>query len=215
MRDYINITKLNNIKEKSYIIGCPYDSQLFNHSSRDVRNERGNEVNCVFVGRLSKGKNVQLAIESIKNLNNKNINFTICGEGEERSNLESLTTKLNLNQNIKFLGNVTRDELPGILEKSHIFLLPSLNEGSPVCISEALAMGNIVVSTDVGDVSEIVKDGVNGYIVKNFEVEEFSYAINKVINSDMEKMRVESLESVKRRSSEYISQKLYEYIICV
>jgi len=77
--------------------------------------------------------------------------------------LREEASKLGIAGNVKFLG--FRDDVPSLLQAMDIFVLPSLSEGLPLSILEALALKKSVVATNVGGVSEIMEDGVNGYIV--------------------------------------------------
>jgi glycosyltransferase involved in cell wall biosynthesis len=213
LQNYAKISMIRKIDKKSVVIENPYDSKIFVYDN--VQSVCKDNIECVFVGRLSKSKNIGLAIRAIKELNNESIFFTICGDGEERENLEELSKELDIYHKINFRGNVGRAELAQILQKTDIFLLPSLNEGSPVCIPEALAMGNAVISTDVGDVSDIVVNNFNGIIVEDFEVITFAKAINNIINKDLEKVKKNAVLSSKYRGTEKISRKIIREIITV
>lgn len=212
LEDYSKISRVNEIEKKSCIIENPYDSEIFIYDkNKEIHNNK--TINFIFIGRLSKGKNVELAIRAINELKNPNLRFIICGDGEERKRLETLVSELGLMKQIEFKGNVKRDMLAEILQQTDIFLLTSLNEGSPVCVPEALAMGNIVISTDVGDVPCIIKDGFNGYIVKTFEIEDYAKAIKLAITNNIENMKENCIYSSKARSTKYISSMIYKNIL--
>jgi len=87
----------------------------------------------------------------------------IAGEGDQLDMLREEASKLGIAGNVKFLG--FRDDVPSLLQAMDICVLPSLSEGLPLSILEALALKKSVVATNVGGVSEIMEDGVNGYIV--------------------------------------------------
>ena len=71
--------------------------------------------------------------------------------------------KLN-NHHVMFLG--LREDVPDLLRISHLFVLPSLTEGLPLCIMEAMAVGLPVVATDVGGVKEVLEHNVTGVMVE-------------------------------------------------
>jgi glycosyltransferase involved in cell wall biosynthesis len=83
--------------------------------------------------------------------------------GSERGNLERLAHDLNLQDRVSFLG--LRPDIPELLSQSDIFAFTSDSEGTPNAVMEAMAAGLPVVSTDCGDVSRLVVDGVTGFVV--------------------------------------------------
>ena len=91
--------------------------------------------------------------------------LTLVGEGSERSELEQLANELGLSSHIEFVGYKSQAEVREYLQKTDVFVLPSFAEGVPVSLMEAMAVGVPVVTTQVGGVSELVDNGVTGYIV--------------------------------------------------
>lgn len=215
LKEYSNISKLKNINEKSIVIANPFDKEIFTFDNKAKSDKELDLIRCVFVGRLSKGKNLELAIKAINLLPDLNLQFTICGDGEDRSRLENIVKDFNITDKVKFLGNVKRKDIAAILNDSDIFLMPSLNEGSPVCIPEALAMGNAVVSTNVGDVSSIVINNYNGFIINDFSVESYSKAIREIASLDLSKIKSNCIESSKARDSKVVLDKISSEILSI
>ena len=87
----------------------------------------------------------------------------VAGEGDQLDNLRREAADLGIAGNIRFLG--FRDDVPTLLQAMEVFVLPSLSEGLPLCVLEALALEKPVVATNVGGVAEIVDEGVTGYLV--------------------------------------------------
>ena len=87
----------------------------------------------------------------------------IAGDGPQREHLEQLVRKLILERKVLFLGR--RTDIPELLFQSDIFVMASDTEGTPNAVMEAMAAGLPVVATDVGDVSRLVVDGMNGFVV--------------------------------------------------
>lgn len=107
--------------------------------------------------------------------------FVIAGDGPERAGLVQLATDLEIQKNVHFLGSVR--DIPGVLSMLDLFALTSHNEAKPVSILEAMACGRPVVATNVGSVSESVKDGVTGYLVPEGDVAEMTQHWLKVLCS--------------------------------
>ncbi|HHV34612.1 MAG TPA: glycosyltransferase family 4 protein [Syntrophomonadaceae bacterium] len=162
-----------------------------------IRKELGfncNDIIILFVGRIEKIKNLDLLIHSFALLNEKvqNIRLLIAGRGDERSNLESLVRTLNVDDKVSFVGEVSPDKTPAIYNCADIFGLTSHSESSPTVVREALACGVPVVTTDVGDVNEILVGMDCGIIVKSNTPSEFQSALEEMIfriKSDPELIR--------------------------
>jgi glycosyltransferase involved in cell wall biosynthesis len=150
---------------KNKNIECVYngvDTDLFHPSEI----ERG-ESNTVFVstGTLYHIKNHKLLIDafSIVHRNNPNTMLRIIGDGELKSDLVDQVKSLNLESAVKFEGN--QSDVARYLNISDIYCCTSKVEGLPIAVLEAMACGLPVITTPAGGVVDIVKDGVNGFVV--------------------------------------------------
>jgi glycosyltransferase involved in cell wall biosynthesis len=104
--------------------------------------------------------------------------FVVAGDGPLRAELESLGRRSGLGSRFRFLGY--RSDMPEFLAALDLYVLPSLWEGLPLALCEALAVGKPIVCTDVGGNSEVVIDGENGYVVPAADPLALSEAILKV-----------------------------------
>ena len=91
--------------------------------------------------------------------------LTIAGSGPEASHLESLSTQLGLQGSVRFAGRLDRDDMADLYRAADVMLNPSLADNMPNSILEALACGVPVVSTNVGGVPSLVRDGVTALLV--------------------------------------------------
>ncbi|MCM8764175.1 MAG: glycosyltransferase [Candidatus Omnitrophica bacterium] len=116
--------------------------------------------------RLSPEKGVQFLIEAARIIlkQDKGIKFLIAGEGHFESNLVEMVKEYGIKDNVIFLGY--RNDIPQLISESDVVVLPSLWEGMPNILLEAMAMKKPVIATDVGGSSEIVKNGQTGLIVR-------------------------------------------------
>ena len=101
--------------------------------------------------------------------------FVIAGDGQQRPELERLTAELGLDSCVLFLGQ--RDDVPQILPLFDVFVLPSVKEGLPYALLEAMAAAKPVVATAVGGVPEVVVDGQTGLLVPPRDPEALAQAI--------------------------------------
>jgi len=162
----INPKKVNYIP--NYI-----DTDLF----KPLNVEKENRI-C-FVGRLEDQKNLFNLIEAVKGLD---IKLTIFGTG-------SLKDKLTLasSENIEFKENINNKDLPGEINKSRLFILPSLYEGCPKVLLEAMSCGVPVIGTNVYGIDEIIKHKENGYLCET-SVESIRSAIMNILDdNDLQK----------------------------
>jgi glycosyltransferase involved in cell wall biosynthesis len=105
--------------------------------------------------------------------------FALVGDGALRSNLEQRVKALGLEQRILFLGR--RKDVPEILSCGDLFVLPSLAEGLPNSVLEAMSAGLPVVATAVGGIPEIIEDGVSGLLAPPNDSQAITEAILRAL----------------------------------
>ena len=110
-----------------------------------------------FIGRLTRQKNLFALLHALKGLPYA---LTIIGSGEQEEQLKQLANKNKVNVN--FLGNIPNHKLPEILNQHELFILPSLWEGMPKTLLEAMACGLPVIGTTIDGTREVIEHGKNG-----------------------------------------------------
>jgi len=145
--------------------------------------------------------------------------FLIAGEGPERAALERQARHAAMNHRVKFLG--PRQDVPALLASSDVFVLPSLFEGLPPSVLEAMAAGVPVIATDVDGTREAIRDGVTGLLVRPADANALARALRRVLGdvnfarhlADAAQARVReefSAETMVRRTAEIYEQVLRE-----
>ncbi|MFA5048806.1 MAG: glycosyltransferase [Patescibacteria group bacterium] len=114
-----------------------------------------------FVGRLSPEKNIPVIFQCAKNM--PDISFVFVGNGPQEMALRQIAAPL---KNIFFVGKQTNVEK--YYAAFDVLMLPSIMEGMPLVILEAMSVGTPVIASNVGAISEIIKDGVNGFLLNNY-----------------------------------------------
>ena len=132
------------------------------------------------VGELNKNKNHEVVIRAIAKLNNPNIHYVICGKGALEPYLKKLSTELGIGGKVHLLGY--RQDIAEICKTSDIFTFPSLREGLPVSLMEAMACGLPVICSNVRGNRDLVQSQINGYLLDPNDVEDFGKAIDKLIS---------------------------------
>lgn len=145
--------------------------------------QAGDPIRILTTARLVPVKGLEYGLEAIhlllKRYPQLNLRYTVIGEGELDKPLKKLTSRLGLNEIVHFAGALSASELLEAMRDSDIFMLPSLAEGLPAVLMEAMAIGLPVVATDVSAVSELVLNGETGFVVPpgNAQVLERSLAL--------------------------------------
>jgi glycosyltransferase involved in cell wall biosynthesis len=171
----------------------------------------------MFVGRLEIEKDVGFLIESFRLVLKQvpNGRLVLVGDGRDRRRLEDLATDLTP-QKVLFMGAQKPDCIPEILNCADLLALCSLHEGSPTTVKEALACGVPVVTTQVGDVAQIIKDSVIGRIVPKNTAQYSSAIIEVLSNEDVEGTRRECVRTAAQFGFDQIGArtvKLYEELL--
>jgi len=136
----------------------------------------------LIASRLTKEKNISLAIEAVKDLVKKypKIGLIVVGDGPEKNNLKFKIKNLKLHDNVVF--EPWSNDLISYYKTCDVFLLTSNYEGYGRTAVEALASGSLVIMTDVGVAGDITKDGYNSLIVPVGDKIGLERAIEKMIN---------------------------------
>jgi glycosyltransferase involved in cell wall biosynthesis len=118
------------------------------------------------VGRLHPEKGARFLILAAREVLQQHPDavFAFVGEGPERAELEALARETGVAGSVVFTG--ARVDMPPVYQSFNILVLPSLNEGTPMTLIEAMAMRRPVIATDVGGVGKVVSDGETGLLVK-------------------------------------------------
>ncbi len=143
-----------------------------------VRNEIGTRF--LFLGRLEKRKGIYDILEALAVIHDRKlpgkINFVAAGDGDLKA-IEKIITERKLASIVTLLGWVDRDRVVELLQSSDVLLLPSYNEGLPMALLEAMGCGVTIITSPVGGIPEIVKDGENGLLVEPGNVGELVEAL--------------------------------------
>lgn len=139
----------------------------------------------LYVGRLKAYKSIDTAIKAVSIIreNIPNIKFYIAGYGDEREKLEKLVEKLDLNNNVKFLGKVSDKKRNELMARSWVFVYPSTFEGWGISAIEASACGTPVVASNVAGLRDSVSDGYSGYLAKVKDADDFAEKIKSLISN--------------------------------
>lgn len=172
-------------------------------------------IRLLFVGRLSVQKNIPLLLEALHiclNQYHLDLQLRIAGDGEKKGEILKLIKRLKLEKYVVMLGNVQPEKVQKLYHTSDIFILPSNEESFGTVIIEAMACQVPVVATNIPAVRNIIKNEVNGLLVKQ-NPQAIAKAINMLINNQKlrKKLIHNGFEEVKKYSWETVTDE-YENI---
>ncbi|HXG75407.1 MAG TPA: glycosyltransferase family 4 protein [Gaiellaceae bacterium] len=156
-------------------LGIPLAERLGgNGAGPDYRLLYGIDPNAFivgWVGRMTGVKDTGAVLEIVARLRARGVPAALClvGDGPDRERLEQLAHDLGLARSSYFVGY--QEDVGGYYRLFDAFVLPSVNEGTPVSAIEALASGTPVVANRVGGVPDVVRDGVDGFLVEPGDAE--------------------------------------------
>lgn len=191
--DYEFAKKKIKAKKIEYIPGVGIDENKFNFKMTEkekleLRKSIGlkkDDIVLIYPAELSVRKNQTMLINVMEKLVNKNPKIHLLLPGKDSMNglYQGMSEEKNLKNNIHFLGY--RKDIPKLLKISNIAISTSFQEGLPVNIMEAIIIGLPIVLTDCRGNRDLVKNNVNGYIVKVNDVDDMVNKILKVIEKNI------------------------------
>ncbi len=151
--------------------------------TRAIRQELSvEEILILSVGRITSQKGHAYLLEAIPQVLQEYSKavFAIVGDGPLLPDLKEQAEVLGIASAVRFLG--TRDDIYRLLEAADVFVLPSISEGMPMALLEAMGMGVTVLASNLEGIADVVKDGEHGLLVPPAEVKSLSASIRLVLD---------------------------------
>jgi glycosyltransferase involved in cell wall biosynthesis len=197
------VEKMPSLKGRLFLIPPSVDTELFRPRGKaDLRAkyclpEKSRLL--VYAGRFVPEKRVDTLIESVRTVRRSipDAILVLIGNGPEMPRLERMAPR---DGSVVFLGVLGREQMAEVLSACDVALLFSMFEGMSLFVLESLACGIPVVSTDVGDVSKVVLDGLTGFIVRVENAEALAETICKAL-----RMETPVSENCRRIAARYAS----------
>jgi glycosyltransferase involved in cell wall biosynthesis len=136
------------------------------------------ELSIVSVGHLLEAKGHHIVIEALAQIHSAHL--TIIGDGPERSRLETLAKEHGVSDRVRFVGQVSHEDMPKYYRSADVTVLASKREGMPNVILESLACGTRVIATDVGGIGEVVDQQEAGFLMRDRTVGSLVDAFRKL-----------------------------------
>lgn len=182
-----------------------FDFKMTKKEKKELRESLGlkeDDFVLIFPARLDKNKNQGFLINAMEELvkEHSNIHLLLPGKDELNGYYQNMTKEKNLENNIHFLG--FRTDIPQLMKISDVAVSSSLREGLPVNVLEAFACGLPVVALNCRGMSDLIEDGVNGYVTYSSDEKSSGFVGNimKIYNNIIEKYFSINKEKVEKYS---------------
>jgi len=221
--DFTLAEKHMHAKRVEYVPGVGINLEKFTHgntTAEELENLKKSlgileENKMLFsIGELSERKNHKCVLTALAKLNDKNIKYFICGNGPLCDYLKQLISDLGLEDQVQLLGY--RRDIPALCDCADLFAFSSLQEGLPVALMEAMAMGVPCVASKIRGNEDLIENEKNGILVDARDSTAFAEAINKLLYSEelrktfvdagFKKIKEFSLDNVKRMMQNIYAQ---------
>lgn len=136
--------------------------------------EADRDIHLSFVGRLVPVKQVEQFIEIVEAVGRviPSIRAVIVGDGPLMAEMKEYASRLGIMNNVEFLGK--REDVETLLACSKVFVLTSISEGMSIAMAEAMRAGVVPVVANIGELSDLVADGVNGYLIEPNMIDKYA-----------------------------------------
>jgi glycosyltransferase involved in cell wall biosynthesis len=198
------------VKNKIHLIYNGIDIQKFRPLNLDIKNlpinfQTISKHILLYTGRLDKEKGIHKVIEILPDLvkSYPDILFLITGEGPFKKNLLKIINNYQINNHVQFLGKIRYDDLVFYYNLCSIFIFPTLRlEGLPYNISEAMACGCIVITSNFGGTSAIISDGITGFLINPYDKKSLIEKVSKILESPLK------YEEIKKNARNFALENL-------
>jgi teichuronic acid biosynthesis glycosyltransferase TuaC len=185
----LHIVNLGINKNKVIVVPNGVDTEKFKplgkENARSLLNLTLKKKIVLYVGSLRSIKGLDYLIEAAKDFVDTNTELYLVGRDDGlKKSLMKKAQELNITDFLKFIGPVNHEDIPVWISASDILVLPSLSEGRPNVVLEALACEVPVVATDVGGIPELMINGETGYLVPAKNSLELSKKVDKLLEDE-------------------------------
>lgn len=161
--------------------------------TKEYKELNKDDVRLLYVGVLKPEKGVNYLIEGFKLLIDQGykVRLTIVGDGPEKVKLEHKVIKMQIKNVISFTGYVPLGpQLLDTYKRNDIFILPSISEGTPRVLIEAMANRLLVIATNVGGVPFTINNNQNGILIEPKSPEQICCAVKEILKNDVKREQI-------------------------
>lgn len=202
-------------KKTKYIPGVGIDVEKIQNIKVD-RNKKRKELGIpqdaivlLSVGELSKRKNHEIVIKALAKLMDINIVYVICGKGPLKEYLTRLAEQLNVNKKVFFMG--FRSDIIEICKASDVFIFPSLQEGLPVSLMEAVTCNLPIICSNIRGNSDLVANYHDVYLISPYDIDGIVDSLHYILTEGTHAYRQEqNISDIDIRNVMKLMQQIYK-----
>lgn len=209
--DYVLAQSKIKAQKVAYVPGVGIDVDKFKAVSIDKTAKKAelniadDKIVLLSVGELNTNKNHETVVRAIKDI--ENVNYLVAGEGDLHQYLEEVIKELDLTDRVKLLG--FRNDILELCSLADVFVFPSIREGLPVSVMEAMASSLPCVVTKIRGNTDLIDEN-GGAFFEPCDVECCKNAIKKVMNGDLVSMGKYNQEKVSLFGNQAVIQQMME-----
>ena len=192
--------KFSGIDENRIAI-CPYGANFDVTNSKRTVKVTG-AIEAVYVGNVTEMKGIFYLLEAAKEIDKSHVHLTVVGAFDNSDGI--LTSYM---EHISFIGRVTHDKVLEILNKSDVFVFPSLGEGLSLSVLEALACGLPCIVTENSGANDAIENGKNGYVV---DIQDKSALKEKMMWFDSHREQIPEMSENAKQTIEQFNWEKHE-----
>ena len=164
-------------------------------------------------GQISVRKNHEVIIRALAQLTNSKVKYFIVGSGELENELKDLAQKLGVKNRVVFAGY--RGDVRKLLHIVDAFAFPSLQEGLPVALMEAMSVGLPIVCSKIRGNVDLIENGKGGFLFDSYDVNGFARGMQKIVNGEGTEMGKINNETMKRFDIDAVNGQMQELYECL
>lgn len=174
------------------IIPNGVDARRFGSGAIPLRQFRDGKLNVLFLGRIDQRKGLKYLLRALPRIRERhpNTRFIIAGEGPLRADYERWVEHKGW-RDVVFLGRVPEEDKPSLYASAHVFCAPSTGgESQGIVLLEALAAGRAVIASDIPGYRSVIRDGMDGQLVRPGDSEHLAWAVCRLLGNERERARL-------------------------
>ena len=170
-----------------------------------------NEKYIAYAGRLSEEKGIETLIKAFMLTRNKQIRLLVIGEGPKKNELRRISQN---DSRIEFVGYLSGKKLNDVRRNALAIAVPSeWYENAPLTILEAFALGKPVIGSRIGGITEMIDEGVNGYLFEAGNIDELTHTIDNLFMQNERKIKELGKAAREKVKIEYSPERHYQKLI--
>lgn len=202
-------------KAQVICIPTPLDTKVYSRPKEScVEKTFNDDLILGFIGRLSPQKNLRVLLDAYAKARpslDERLKLVIAGDGPEKGFLMRKAEQLKVNNDVVFTGAVSDNEKLELLNRFDVFLMPSIYEGCPIALLEAMASSKAIISSNIPSIREIVKNNEEAILIDPQDIEGLKHAILLLCkDSDL---RLKLGENARERTKLYDTNIIFEQIL--